>query len=483
MRALADLAADLASGATTSRALTREALERIDAPEGEGARAFIEVHREAALVAAEAIDRLRDAGLVASPLAGIPVSIKDLFDEQGRVTRAASPTREDVPRATRDSWVAAKLRAAGAILIGRTNMTELAYSGLGLNPHFGTPKNPWDRAVGRIPGGSSSGAAVSVTDGMAAAAIGTDTGGSVRIPAALCGLTGFKTTVGRIPLTGCLPLSQTFDSAGPLAPTVACCALLDQVLRGVTPESPSALPLAGLRLAVPQTLVLEDAEPYVLDVFDASLKTLSKAGARVVEIPLKELGEIAVASPRGGILSAEAWANHRATLASRAARMDPRVAARIVRGSELSAADYLDITRKRVELIARANAVTMPFDAVLMPTVVRVAPTIAELEASDEVYGRTNLLILRNTTLGNYLNRCAISLPVHAPGDAPVGLMLMGERNGDERLVAVALAVEAALARGATTPVSSQRSRRERSPLRARARGSRAKRVVPRRDR
>ena len=447
MKTLAELASDLARGITTSRALIEEALERIASPAGEGARAFVEVHREQALAAAETVDRLRSAGLVASPLAGIPISLKDLFDEQGHVTRAASLTRENAAPAARDSWVATKLRAAGAIIVGRTNMTEFAYSGLGLNRHFGTPKNPWDRAAGRIPGGSSSGAAVSVTDGMAAAAIGTDTGGSVRIPAALCGLTGYKTTVGRIPLLGCLPLSQTLDSAGPMAPSVACCALLDQALRGVGLEPPRSLPLSGLRLAVAQTLVLDDAEASVLRVFETSVQRLSKAGARIVELPFEELAEIPAASPYGGILGAEAWANHRHTLETQSERIDPRVGTRIERGKNLSAADYLDISRKRADIIARAEERTAPFDAVLMPTVVRVAPRIADLDASDDMYASTNLLMLRNTSLGNFLDRCAVSLPIHEPGDAPVGLMLMGERNGDERLLRVALAVEGALAR------------------------------------
>jgi aspartyl-tRNA(Asn)/glutamyl-tRNA(Gln) amidotransferase subunit A len=447
MKSLAGWAADLAAGVATSRALVAESLERIAAPEGEGARAFVRVHREAALAAAEASDRLRAAGLVPSLLAGIPISVKDLFDERHEITRAASRTRDDAPPAGCDSWVVAKLRAAGAVVIGRTNMTEFAYSGLGINPHFGTPRNPWDRDAARIPGGSSSGAAVSVSDGMAAAAIGTDTGGSVRIPAALCGLTGFKTTVGRISLAGCLPLSQTLDSAGPLAPSVACCALLDQVLRGAAPKPVTALPLAGLRLAVPQTLVLDEADRYVLGAFDAALRALSRAGARIVEIAFAELTEIAAASPHGGILGAEAWTNHRGTLAARGDLVDPRVRKRIERGARLTAADYLDAVHVRAELIARSAAVTAPFDAILMPTVVRVAPTIAELEAADDVYAKMNLLILRNTAFANFLERCALSLPIHEPGEAPVGLMLMGERNEDDRLLRIALAVEAALDR------------------------------------
>jgi aspartyl-tRNA(Asn)/glutamyl-tRNA(Gln) amidotransferase subunit A len=288
---------------------------------------------------------------------------------------------------------------------------------------------------------------VSETDGMAAAAIGTDTGGSVRIPAALCGLTGFKPTAGRISLDGCLPLSQTLDSIGPLAPTVTCCALLDRVMRGVDASLPSALPIAGLRFAVPTTLALDELEPGVSRRFDAALRALSIAGAILTEIPFLELGEIAEASPHGGILGAEAWANHRRTLAERGERVDPRVRRRIERGANLSAADYIDLLRLRATLIARANAVTAPFDAVLMPTTACQAPKFDELIASDEVYLRMNALILRNTSTANFLERCALSIPVHDLGEGPIGLQLMGETGGDERLLRVGLAVEAALRR------------------------------------
>src|SRR5690349_22210483 len=283
---LATLAADLDAGRTTARKLVEDCLARIADPAGEGARAFIHVDRDAALTTADAMDHLRKARAAPSRYAGIPVSIKDLFDIKGQVTRAGSRALEDSPLAETDAPVVARLRAAGFIVIGRTNMTEFAFSGLGINPHYGTPLNPWDRASSRIPGGSSSGAAVSITDTMAFGALGTDTGGSCRIPAALCGIVGFKPTAHRVPTAGAFPLSTSLDSIGPLAATVACCAALDAVLAGEPAVELAPFPLAGLRMAVPQTLVLEGVEPAVASAFEAALAALRKAGARVVDIPL-----------------------------------------------------------------------------------------------------------------------------------------------------------------------------------------------------
>jgi aspartyl-tRNA(Asn)/glutamyl-tRNA(Gln) amidotransferase subunit A len=445
MKPILQLAADLASGKVTSRALVEEALGRIEDPEGEGGRVFLAVHAEAARTAAEASDNLRAVGIVPSPIAGVPISLKDLFDEAGHVTRAGSRTRENALAAAKDSVVAARLRSAGAVIIGRTNLTEFAYSGIGINPHFGTPRNPWDRATGRIPGGSSAGAAVSVTDGMAAAAIGTDTGGSVRIPAALCGLTSLKTTAGRISLDGCFALSQTFDSAGPLAPTVTCCAILDRLMRGVAPETPTPLPIAGLRLAVAKTLVMEGVDDHVSSCYAAALARLANVGAKLTEIAFTELGEIPVVNKHGGIQGAEAWANHRRTLETKGDLVDPRVRVLIERGQHLNAADYIDLRNARADIIARANAVTAPFDAVLMPTVACVAPKLDDIVASDDLYEEMNPFIRRNTMLGNFLDRCALSIPMHEPGDAPAGLMVMGETGTDDRLVRIGLAIEAVL--------------------------------------
>ncbi len=444
MTPIARLAAELAAGSTTSRALVETALARIDDPAGEGKRVMLKVHREAALAAAEASDALRERGHVPSPLAGLPVSIKDLYDIAGDVTTAAAPVMRDEPAATSDAAAVARLRQAGAVVIGRTNMTEFAYSGLGLNPHYDTPRNPWDRATGRIPGGSSAGAAVSVSDGMAAFALGSDTGGSVRIPASLCGLTGFKPTTRRVPMDGAFPLSTTLDSAGPLAPRVACCAVIDAVLAGEPPAVPAPFPLAGLRLAVPQTLVLDRLDEAVTRDFERALGALSRAGARITEIPFKELAEVPRLNAKGGIY-AEAYAIHRERLDTDADGYDPRVASRIARVKDLSAWEYYDVLRAREALIKDADVATAPFDAVLTPTTAIVAPPIAAFDGDDKFYGATNLLMLRNTFCFNFLDRCALTLPMHRPGDAPTGLMVVGETMSDRRLLSIGLAIEAAL--------------------------------------
>src|SRR6266436_1253615 len=251
LRPIAALAQELAEGKTTSRKLVEAALARIADAGGEGGRVFTKVHAQDALLAADASDRLRKQGVVPSPLAGLPVSVKDLFDIAGDVTTAGSKILRDRSPAAADALAVARLRSAGAVVIGRSNMTEFAFSGIGINPHYGTPANPYDRVSRRIPGGSSSGAAVSVSDGMAAFALGTDTGGSVRIPAALCGIAGFKPTTARIPREGAFPLSRTLDSVGPLAPSVACCATVFQILAGEPPHPLNTAALAGLRLGVP----------------------------------------------------------------------------------------------------------------------------------------------------------------------------------------------------------------------------------------
>ena len=445
MKPLLTLAQELDSGSTTAVALVEDAIARAADPAGEGRRVYLKRDDAAARAAASAADRLRAARLTPSPLSGLPFSIKDLFDVTGEVTTAASRALADAKPALADAPAIARLRRAGAVAIGRTNMTEFAYSGLGLNAPFATPRNPWDRATGRIPGGSSSGAAVSVTDGMAAFAIGTDTGGSVRIPAALCGITGFKPTARRVPTAGAFPLSSSLDSIGPLAPTVACCALVDAVMRGVEPIVPPPLPLTGLRFGVPQSYVLDALDKDVSAAFSAALTKLSRAGARIVDVEFDSLTRIPELSPHGGVLAAEAYAVHRKLLESKGDLYDARVRTRIMRGANLSAADYVDLVAARRAMIAEADAVTAPFDAMLLPTVAIVAPPIAALDADEKLYGDTNLLVLRNTTVGNYLDRCALSIPCHARGSAPVGLMVMGETMGDDRLLAVGLAIEAAL--------------------------------------
>ncbi len=447
MKPLLLLARELAERKTTSQALVEDALTRIAAPSGEGARAFLRTHRESALAEAKASDVLRAHGIVPSPLAGIPVSVKDLFDVAGDITRAGSKALADSVPAKTDATVVRRLRQAGAVIIGRTNMVEFAFSGLGLNPHYGTPKNPWDRATGRIPGGSSSGAAVSVADGMAAIGLGTDTGGSVRIPAALCGLTGFKPTARRIPKDGIFPLSITLDSIGPIAHSVACCALADSILSGDAPQVPPALPLKGLRLGVVQDYVLEGLDSGVAEAFGKALARLSQAGANVTDVRFEALQELPQINRHGGVVGAEAYAIHRELIARRRADYDPRVASRVLRGADVSAADYIEVLTRRAAMIADSARVAAPYDALLMPTVALVAPAIALLEADDQLYANTNGAILRNPGTVNFLDGCALSIPCHRSGEAPVGLMVVGQSGEDRRLLALGLAVEAALRR------------------------------------
>ncbi len=442
MRPVLELQAALWSGKTTSRELTEQALDRINDPTGEGSRTFLKVHDAAALAAADASDKLRESGVIPSPLSGIPISLKDLFDEQGQQTRAGSKSLEDVPPAAKDSIVTARLRASGAVLVGRTNLTEFAYSGLGLNTHYGTPRNPWDRETERIPGGSSSGAGVSVADGMCSVAIGTDTGGSVRIPSALNGVTGFKTTTGRIPLNGVYPLSSTLDSVGPLAPTVSCCIVTDAILNDSAPVIPTALPIENLRFGIPQHYVLNDLDKHVSGTFEDTIRKLERAGASIKEVGSPMYDEIPDAMPNGGILGAEAFAHHRQRMDKEKDRYDPRVWVRIRRGENLSAADLIDCHRRRADIQQRAAEAGLPYDALLMPTCATVAPAIAPLDADEDAYGATNILMLRNTTVGNFLDTCALSLPCHVPETGPVGLMIMSASGHDGWLVRIGLAVE-----------------------------------------
>lgn len=444
MRAIEDLAQSLADGHTTSRALVEEAAARIADPAGEGGRAFIKVHAEQARAAADAVDTARRVGLAVGRYAGIPIALKDLFDIAGQPTPAGSKVLADAPPARANAPVVQRMLNAGFIVMGRVNMTEFAFSGLGINPHYGTPSSPWDRDAARIPGGSSSGTAVAVADGMAAAGLGTDTGGSCRIPAAFCGVVGYKPTARRVPINGVLPLAPSLDSVGPLAPSVACCATIDAILAGEEPVDLVPAPLSGLRLVVPENVVLDGMDATVAAAFDRALSVLSGAGAHVTRARFAAFEAIAAVNANGGYAAGEAYAWHRALLASKGAGYDPRIRVRIMRGESMSAADYLGLAPARARIIAAFDASTRDFDCVVMPTVPIVAPRIADLD-DERDYNRINLHILRNTALGNFLDRCAISIPCHRAGEAPVGLMLMGETMGDARLFRIAAAVEAAL--------------------------------------
>lgn len=444
MPTLASLAQDLETGRTNARKLVDECLAKIADKSGEGARAFVHVDVEAAIEAAKAMDRLREVKAAPSPFAGIPISIKDLFDIKGQVTRAGSRALDDSTPAERDAVVVSRLRQAGFILIGRTNMTEFAYSGIGINPHYGTPKSVWHRKVGHVPGGSSSGAAVSVADGMAHGALGTDTGGSCRIPAAFNGIVGFKPTQRRVPLDGGVPLSFTLDSFGPLARTVECCAILDAVLADEPIQPLQPRPIKGMRLAVPTTVALDELDDHVVRSFERVLEMLSRQGALVERIEVPEFLDVAVMNSKGGFAAAESYAWHRYLIASHGDVYDPRVAPRILRGEAISAADYIDILNARKSYIARTTVRFASHDAIAMPTCAITPPAIADL-ADDKAFAKANLLSLRNCTLINMMDGCAISLPCHREDEAPVGFMLGAPASADRRIFEMAAAVEALL--------------------------------------
>ena len=426
-------------------ALLQELIAR--AREPAAAAVFTTRLDDEALAAARHADARLAQVLSRPPLAGLPVTVKDLYDIAGRTTLAGSVLREGRPAATQDAVAVARLKQAGAAITGLTNMSEFAFSGVGTNPHHGTPRNPCDGAVARIPGGSSSGAAVSVALGLAVAGLGSDTGGSIRIPAALCGLVGFKNTQRRTPLQGAFPLSHTLDTVCALARSVADCVLVDGVLAGapldLVPRS-----LAGARLALPQTLMLDALQPEVARAFERTLTRLSAAGAQISTVPLHELAEVAQINAPAGLSPIEAWATHRADMQTQRGRFDPRVAARVALGEGVSAADYITLLQRRQDWIARMQARLHGFDALIAPTVPIVAPAIAELQASsdgDQAFFKANGLLLRNTFAINFLDGCAFTLPCQAPGELPVGLMLAAPGGHDAALAGLALAVEAAL--------------------------------------
>jgi aspartyl-tRNA(Asn)/glutamyl-tRNA(Gln) amidotransferase subunit A len=337
--------------------------------------------------------------------------------------------------------VVARLRRAGFIVIGRTNMTEFAYSGIGINPHYGTPTSSFNRKVGHVPGGSSSGAAVSIADRMAYGALGTDTGGSCRIPAAFNGIVGYKPTQWRVPLDGGVPLSSSLDSFGPLGRSVACCAVLDAVLADEPVEPLQPRPVKGMRLAVPTTVALDDLDEAVAKTFERALETLSRHGALIERIEVPEFHDVGIMNSKGGFAAAESYAWHRFLIASHGDVYDPRVHVRILRGEGISAADYIEILNARRSFIARTERRIAPYDALVLPTTANTPPVISDL-ADDKAFTTQNLRALRNCTLINMLDGCAISLPAHRDGEVPVGLMLAAAGGSDRRIFELAAGME-----------------------------------------
>ena len=401
-------------------------------------RVFLKTCFDEARTIAATVDSTRQ------PLAGLAVSVKDLFDIAGQTSTAGSRVLGNAPPARVDAIAVARLRAAGAAIIGRTNMTEFAFSGVGVNPHFGTPANAALTDQPRIPGGSSSGAAISVATGAAFIGLGSDTGGSIRIPAALNGLVGFKSTARLVPLDGTIPLSTTMDTVCAMTRSVRDAILTHEILaaRRVTR---STAPLSAWRLAVTPTVMHDGMDPIVACTYERTLHTLRQAGARVEEIPLPELGELGAIQATGGFSAAESYTWHRHLLKDQSALYDPRVLTRILRGASMSASDYIELVQARCDWIARMAQALQGFDAVLSPTVPLIAPPIADVapgEARDDAFFKINAQLLRNTSVVNMLDGCAISIPCHAAGEPPVGLMIWQGAMRDDPVLNIALLIE-----------------------------------------
>lgn len=433
----------IGAGETTCAEVVEGALRRAKDPRGEGCRVFRSLREDAARVEAAIQDNLRARRAAPSPLAGLSVSIKDNIDMAGEPTRGGSKLLEDAPPALFDADVVRRLKAAGAAIVGRTNMSELAFSGIGYNRFTGTPANPFDRATGLIPGGSSSGAAISVTDGMAVVAIGTDTGGSVRIPAALTGLAGFKPTQTRVSRDGVLPLSTVLDCVGPLAWDVADCALVDAILSGETAPLPGFD--GALRLCSADAYMLEGSDEIVAAAYTEAKSALSRAGATIAALPAGMFEEMSAYVRRGSFSGAQAWQRFGNLICSQPQDIDPRIAERISRGRTIAQADLEANARDRARMMQRFDETMISCDALIAPTVPVVAPRIADME-DDTRFRRANALILRNPMLANLLDAPSLTIPCHAPATAPVGLMLIGPRMSDRRLLAIGLEIERLLA-------------------------------------
>ena len=432
----------LARNGTSREALISAVLEQAQAKAAQ--YVFTKTYADSALAAARYADAAQSAGLVLHPIAGLPVSIKDLYDVAGETTLAGSVVCEGEPVAAVDCPAVARLRSAGAAIVGKTNMTEFAFSGVGINPHYGTPVNPTDTKLARIPGGSSSGAAVSVALGLSVAGLGSDTGGSIRVPAALNGLVGFKNTQQRTPHAGALELSHSLDTVCAMTRSVEDCLLVDGILAG-EPLNVARRPLSAMRFAVPQTIVLDSMDAEVAHAYHRAISLLSGAGAQLVDIPVTELAELSKINSPVGFAPIESYAVHYERLIRAQDKFDPLVAKRVKLGESVTAKQYLDLIRRRRDWIKRTEAVMQGFDAVLCPTSPILAPEIAGLIASEEAFFKANALLLRNTSIFNFLDGCSFSLPCHTADELPVGLMLSSVNGDDARLAGVALAVEACL--------------------------------------
>jgi len=438
----AELGADLRAGRRDAVDLVEQTLAAIAAFPDQ--TIFTQVTAARARKEAKAARARLRAGLPLSPLDGVPVAWKDLFDVEGRVTTAGSKALARNAPAREDAALIKAAGRAGLVLIGLVNMSEFAFSGIGLNPHFGTPRNPHDQKIARAPGGSSSGSGVVVATGLTTLAIGTDTGGSIRVPASFNGVVGYKTSSGHFPMDGAFPLSRTLDTLGPLADTVEDCMLADAALRGaVAPEARRGA-VADLRLYVPETVVLEGCQPAVVANFEAAIDRLAGAGAKIERRPLPQLQAVQdLTARRGPLVSAEALHVHRERVSGPDAEiMDRRVVKRIRQGETMTAFDLVDVLHSRQRLIAEARA-AIGAAIVAFPTTPNVAMPIAPLEADDELFARENLKTLRNTALGNFLDWCGVAIPCGVDGDGmPTSLLLSAPHGRDAAVLSAALTAE-----------------------------------------
>ncbi len=447
MPGLRAIATALRNGETTSTSLVEQALELADR-----SSAVFTAINPGLLKLAATIDRARQKSSSHSPLAGIPIALKDLFNVRNECTLAGSIVRKHYAQPeAQDAEVVAPLRAAGLLFLGRTNMSEFAFSGIGKNPHYGTPLSIWDRETGRLPGGSSSGSAVAVAEGIVAAALGSDTAGSCRIPAAFNGVVGVKPSHGRMSLNGIFPLSPTLDAPGPLAVDVDSCFILDQLMSGRLPPS-NTLPvlqpaeLKTMNLLIPGARVMEDLDDEVRVAFERSVEALGATGVSIHETPMPVLDHCDDFFLERPIVVYEVWLHHREMLEQHLEEYDPFVGLRMSAGAEISAEEQQRRYRERGQIVETFNKQfeSLQVDALLYPSVACIPPTIAETDDEDNAR-RVNLRCLRNTATVNYFDGCSISLPCHRPGEPPVGLMLSATNGSDESLYQVAAAIEAAL--------------------------------------
>jgi aspartyl-tRNA(Asn)/glutamyl-tRNA(Gln) amidotransferase subunit A len=435
----------IAAGSLDPIEATEYFLDRIE--RGRDNPAFILVTGERARREAAASQKRCSQELPAGPLDGLPVAWKDLVDMAGTPTTAGSALSRDWTPKTKDAPVVANLAAAGLVALGKTNLSEFAFSALGLNPHFGTPTNPRDPATPRIAGGSSSGSAVAIAAGLAPCGIGSDTGGSIRIPSAFCGIVGFKTSEGRIDKTGVFPLSRTLDTIGPMAHTVEDCVLIDTALRGRLTTEVRRRDVGSLELLVPEEIATDDVDDAVAANFESVLKRLGAAGAKVVHAPVPLMGEMRALTERhGALIAIEAYAEHRAIFESAdAERMDRRVVARALLGRAASGHDVISLQRGRERLIA-ALAGELREALLVLPTTPMTAPPIGPIEGDDELFRSTNLQAIRYTSLGNLFRLCALALPSGTDGAGlPTGVQFLAPAGHDERLLSFGLGIELAL--------------------------------------